>query len=384
MPNGQQFDGVTPQPGYTLFHGRDGQSFYLRGENLSSDDISQRVAALRSGSQAPDANAQAKAYGMRPLTEAMYGSPEGQAQENEMLSSGDLLGLSTALSGVSRKAAAKANTQQGGYVSARAGNDLLARAANVGAGLSHPKSIMTAAAAAAAPEIVGPALLAHGTFTGVSNTPDALRGNPDSAERALLGYSEAAAGGATTGAALRGVSIPSLDKAKALFQQVDAAAGKVKVDVGPAQDVAFEAEKLAGAGNFLPKVFRDFIKETTNAKNPAMDFARAREFESSASRLSVDEALKVKNTPMAAKVKQFAQTLREVNNDAADQAGVSEQFDQAMRDYGRAKNFASKKEAAADLLKKQTLPALAKGLGIGAGGTVASYAIWKLLKELTP
>src|SRR5947209_2080461 len=64
MPDGQtqQFDGQTPVAGYTLFHGKDGKSFYLKGENLSDSDIASRVATLRGQSspayrQATDPNA---------------------------------------------------------------------------------------------------------------------------------------------------------------------------------------------------------------------------------------------------------------------------------------------------------------------------------------
>jgi hypothetical protein len=50
MANGDtqaQFEGQTPVSGYTLFQGKDGKSYYLKGENLSDDDITQRVATLR-------------------------------------------------------------------------------------------------------------------------------------------------------------------------------------------------------------------------------------------------------------------------------------------------------------------------------------------------
>jgi hypothetical protein len=43
----QQFDGQNPVSGYTLFHGKDGQNFYLKGENLADDEIKSRVAKLR-------------------------------------------------------------------------------------------------------------------------------------------------------------------------------------------------------------------------------------------------------------------------------------------------------------------------------------------------
>jgi hypothetical protein len=75
MPNGAtqtQFDGQTPVPGYTLFQGKDGQSFYLRGEGLSDSVIASKVAAIRGASPgvaqgAPDANAQAQAAVRKPL-----------------------------------------------------------------------------------------------------------------------------------------------------------------------------------------------------------------------------------------------------------------------------------------------------------------------------
>jgi len=42
-----KFDGQTPVSGYTLFHGKDGKSYYLKGESLSDEDVTQRVAKLR-------------------------------------------------------------------------------------------------------------------------------------------------------------------------------------------------------------------------------------------------------------------------------------------------------------------------------------------------
>ena len=49
MENGDtqtaQFDGQNPVAGYTLIHRKDGSSLYLKGENLSSDDVAQRLGA---------------------------------------------------------------------------------------------------------------------------------------------------------------------------------------------------------------------------------------------------------------------------------------------------------------------------------------------------
>jgi len=46
MPDGQaQFDGQNAVAGYTLIQRKDGTSMYLKGENLSSDDVAQRLGA---------------------------------------------------------------------------------------------------------------------------------------------------------------------------------------------------------------------------------------------------------------------------------------------------------------------------------------------------
>lgn len=59
MPDQQpQFDGQAAVPGYTLFHGKDGKSFYLKGENLSDSDIASRVATLRGQSSPAASNGQ--------------------------------------------------------------------------------------------------------------------------------------------------------------------------------------------------------------------------------------------------------------------------------------------------------------------------------------
>lgn len=53
MAGEPQFDGQNPVTGYTLFQGKDGKSFYLKGEGLSDEDVTSRVAKLR-GATAED------------------------------------------------------------------------------------------------------------------------------------------------------------------------------------------------------------------------------------------------------------------------------------------------------------------------------------------
>lgn len=63
----QQFDGQNAVPGYTLFRGKGGNSYYLKGENLSDDEITSRVAKLRGDQPAvSDAAKQEGAYQKKP------------------------------------------------------------------------------------------------------------------------------------------------------------------------------------------------------------------------------------------------------------------------------------------------------------------------------
>lgn len=64
-PQQAQFDGVNPVSGYTLFHGKDGKSYYLKGDNLSDDEVTARVKTLRSQQAGPPLTEQEAATGAR-------------------------------------------------------------------------------------------------------------------------------------------------------------------------------------------------------------------------------------------------------------------------------------------------------------------------------
>ena len=56
MANGDtqaQFDGQNAVAGYTLIHRKDGSSLYLKGENLSSDDVAQRLGVAQPSQSQP-------------------------------------------------------------------------------------------------------------------------------------------------------------------------------------------------------------------------------------------------------------------------------------------------------------------------------------------
>lgn len=78
------------------------------------------------------------------------------------------------------------------YAALGAGKDT----ANLVSGAVSPEGIGTGIAAAVAPEIVAPAMLAHGVYGAATAAPGAVKGNPDDVQKALLSGSEIAGGAA--------------------------------------------------------------------------------------------------------------------------------------------------------------------------------------------
>jgi hypothetical protein len=82
-----------------------------------------------------------------------------------------------------------------------AGYDLLGRIAHMGSGATSPTNVAIGAGAIAAPEIVGPALLAHGGYNAIKAGADiADKGaNPENVENLLTSGAEVVGGGASLG-----------------------------------------------------------------------------------------------------------------------------------------------------------------------------------------
>lgn len=209
-PQQSQFDGQTPVSGYTLFHGKDGTNFYLKGENLADDDISQRVSKLR-GQTAPAATQPAAAPTTQapdsgfPLAEGLKAAAFGPLgmvapyARNLLHSASEKAGNyvdaqdQSALSTANKTGQAPPGQAWGSY-----GPRMLKSALDYGASALEPKNMALTAGTIAAPEVFGPALIAHGGYNAIKNAPAALQGNPDAAEAALGGLSEAAGGAAAT------------------------------------------------------------------------------------------------------------------------------------------------------------------------------------------
>ncbi len=120
-----------------------------------------------------------------------------------------------------------------------------ADAARMAAGAASPVGIGTAVATAAAPEVMGPALLAHGAFGVAENAPGAVKGNPDAMQGMLSSGSEAAGGGAVTAGAFgAGATTPIRDTWTASRKTLQKLTGAMQT---PA-----EAAQLPPGSSFAP------------------------------------------------------------------------------------------------------------------------------------
>jgi hypothetical protein len=124
-----------------------------------------------------------------------------------------------------------------------AGYDLLARTAHMGSGATNPTNVAIGGGAVVAPEIVGPALIAHGGLGAIKAGEDiAERGlNPENAESGLTSLSEAAGGGASLG------EIPARGGLKNTLTG-KAASGALKATGGAGLGLGLPAEDLITKG----------------------------------------------------------------------------------------------------------------------------------------
>jgi hypothetical protein len=136
-----------------------------------------------------------------------------------------------------------------------AGYDLLARATKVGSGLTSPQGVGTAAATALAPEIAGPALVAHGLWNAAKNAPKAIEGNPDAVEASLSGLSEAAGGGAATASVAGGAPTP----ARRMMSAAKEATGNTMSET--AAETPRPAGKIQPALNNAPREVLEHAKQ---------------------------------------------------------------------------------------------------------------------------
>jgi hypothetical protein len=140
-------------------------------------------------------------------------------------------------------------------------------------------------------------------------------------------------------------AIPTTKKAGAKFQQVQAKAKDIPLNLKKADDVALEAVEMGGRGGdpgtgyTLPKVFRDYMRR--RERSPEMTYETGRKFASKAGDLSAAEKQAYEGA-MQGKITQFSRALDESNRAAAESVGMGKVYDQAMKEYRQAMTIREK------------------------------------------
>ena len=162
-------------------------------------------------------------------------------------------------------------------------------------------------------------------------------------------------------------AIPRTSRAAANFDTVMNAARNQPLNIGPAGDVALRAQELASRGATQPKVVSDFTRAATAPTAPLITYEAGRDFAANAGRLSAQDKL-ASNPPMQRQVSLLARALDTANEDAANRAGVGDQYRAAMKEYRQAQQLKSGVKTAAKV------GGTALGLGM-AGNLARKYLI---------
>jgi hypothetical protein len=117
-------------------------------------------------------------------------------------------------------------------------------ASNMAAGALSPTGIATGVATAVAPEVMGPALIAHGALGVAENTPGAIKGNPDAMQGVLSSAAEATGGATVTGGAYGTRNTPIQETWKANRNTLHRLTG--------AMQTPQEAAQLPAGSSFAP------------------------------------------------------------------------------------------------------------------------------------
>jgi hypothetical protein len=167
------------------------------------------------------------------------------------------------------------------------------------------------------------------------------------------------------GPIMAGKILPSTEKAGKLLEAVEQVAGKVSVELESPTKAAMEIVQNAKSGGSRPKVIADFVRRISDQKQPPLTYAEARKFyENAISKFAPDiqgNVLKGKPRYMLGK---FAKSLDQAIQGAAKQAGVEDQYVNAMKAYHKAAQFQS---AASKVGKK-----VKQGIGLAAGGAATA------------
>lgn len=187
---------------------------------------------------------------------------------------------------------------------------------------------------------------------------------------------EAAAAGASKVIGAIDNAIPQASRAGQKFSEVMEAAKELPVDVRGPGDSALRYFELKKAGGSNIKVLNDFLNRVASPEAGPLTYKEARDFYSNATRISVDDSLKI-SPVMRRQLSEFTNSLGDAIQDTADQAGKLDQYTEAMKEYHAAMRLRAVGAGIKDLLTSKTAAAAA---ATGAGGAVGAYAVRELLK----
>jgi hypothetical protein len=164
------------------------------------------------------------------------------------------------------------------------------------------------------------------------------------------------------------------EAAGGMLQSVAHDANKIPVQLENAGDAALRLMDWQKKTQLGPTVNK-FLNRITNPKLGAMTYEEARDFYQLLGKLSADETMKMA-PPVKRDLVQMVVGLKQDIGNAADQVGKAADYYQGLSDYARASKLQGWYDAAKDVLSKEAVSGVIKGLGLGAGGALG-YQIYK-------
>lgn len=204
-------------------------------------------------------------------------------------------------------------------------------------------------------------------------TKDIVGGTLEAAQipAAFMGGPELEAGGAAA-SKVAGKVFGDADRAGQLFQKVAAAAKDVDVPVTDEMYKAIEeAKQLSDAGaKGLPRVITKFFNRVSNVDDP-LSWDEARRFYSNVSRLSANEYQSM-SPQMSRAVSKFGSAFADALEGVAKEAGVADDYAQAMQLYGKAKSWQKFGSNLWNTIKASAVPIGGSVIGGGVGAKIAN------------
>jgi hypothetical protein len=371
----QQFDGQSAVPGYTLFKGKDGINTYFKGENLSDQDLSAKVAKIRGQSPQPQQQS------AQPNLQTGQGMEAQAADQAKLLFTGGTPNNPIGSAKPTYTGAPPSLLQQ-------AGDEQTANQTHLGAlqnrAMQSPVPVTNAAPVLYAPVTAAKAIIgAKVGGLGARKATEAMGGGETAQNVAELGGNVI---GGTVGAVgsnfLKWLTSSKTAGAAAL-QQASVKAGSAPVELSPKTnelvDKLVEQSKLGGKPI---KVINDLLervgpstKQAAEATPGPLTYDEARILQGNISSLSTEEQMGLKGTQKGL-MKQLAGSFAGDVQKAADSAGIGEEHALGMKEYA----LASSRNRV--LAKAGKYAATTAGVaGVGAAGAAAYEAVRRGMKQ---